>query len=259
MIMKTSMNYKNLVICDSKDKVQGDSQNEYRNMEVGLPREADNQQERAMVKRRAIGSDGNPVGRKHTNPLLDTRQFEVEFINGTVEVLKANVIAENLLDQVDDEGHRQLMMDAIIDHRKNNDVMKTVERSKSTNGLDFCVLWKDGSTSWLSLKELKEGYMVPTANYAVQNKLDKMPAFRWWVPHVLKKAKIILSKVKSKYWERTHKYGIRTPKSTKEAYKIDMENGNTFWSDAIKEEAQKIKGAIREYNGDVDNLVGYQG
>ncbi len=100
--------------------------------------------------------------------------------------------------------------------------------------------------------------MVETANYVVQNNISHLPAFNWWVPHALKKAKIILSKVKSKYWEKTHKYGIRIPKSTKETYRLDMENKDTFWGDAIKEEMQKIKGAVREHTGDVNNLVGYQ-
>jgi hypothetical protein len=36
----------------------------------------------------------------------------------------ANAIAENLLAQVDSEGHRQLMLDEIIDHRVNDTAIK---------------------------------------------------------------------------------------------------------------------------------------
>ena len=32
------------------------------------------------------------------------------------EVLTANIISENLLAQVDEEGHRQILLDEIIDH-----------------------------------------------------------------------------------------------------------------------------------------------
>ena len=42
---------------------------------------------------------------------------------------------------------------------------------------------------------------------------------------------------KSNYWQRTHKYGIRIPKSVKETIEIDEENGNTQWRD----EKKKIK------------------
>ena len=35
------------------------------------------------------------------------------------EILSANIIAKNLLAQVDDEGHRQLLLDEIVDHHTN--------------------------------------------------------------------------------------------------------------------------------------------
>ena len=61
--------------------------------------------------------------------------------------------------------------------------------------------------------------------------------------------KSILSKVKSKYWQRTHKCGIRVPKNVDEAYEIDKENGDTLWTDAIREEMVKIKNVpLQLYN-----------
>ena len=40
-------------------------------------------------------------------------------------------------------------------------------------------------------------------------------------PTLLKKRDRVLAKVKSKYWQRTHKYGIWIPKSVEEASAID--------------------------------------
>ena len=60
------------------------------------------------------------------------------------------------------------------------------------------------------------------------------------MPYVERKKKRIISKLKSKYWGRTHKYGVRIPKSVKEAYAIDNENGDSMWADAIREEMRKI-------------------
>ena len=37
-----------------------------------------------------------------------------------------------------------------------------------------------------------------------------------------------------------HKYGVKIPKSVKEAYAIDSENGDTMRADAIREEMKKI-------------------
>ena len=38
--------------------------------------------------------------------MLDSWRYEVEYLDGTTEVLTANIIAENLIAQVDDQGHR---------------------------------------------------------------------------------------------------------------------------------------------------------
>ena len=35
--------------------------------------------QKGTVMRRKRDADGNPVGRSHTNPLLDTHEYEVEF------------------------------------------------------------------------------------------------------------------------------------------------------------------------------------
>jgi hypothetical protein len=81
--------------------------------------------------------------------------------------------------------------------------------------------WHDGSTNWLPLIDVKASYPVELCT--------NEPAFAWWVPHVLKKREHIISKVKTKYWIRTHKFGIKIPKSAKEAIEFDKENNNTLW------------------------------
>ncbi len=94
-------------------------------------------------------------------------------------------------------------------------------------------------------------------HYAVNRSIQDEPAFAWWVPYVMKKEKRILQKVKSKYWSRTHKYGVRIPKSIKEAMEIDRENGNTLWMDAVRLEMKNVRVALQEYDGDPNSLVGY--
>jgi DeoR/GlpR family transcriptional regulator of sugar metabolism len=62
--------------------------------------------------------------------------------------------------------------------------------------LKMCVLWKDSSTSWEPLKDLKESDPVQVAEYVVANKLVSEPAFTWWVPFTLKKRDRIIWKLK---------------------------------------------------------------
>ena len=47
-------------------------------------------------------------------------------------------------------------------------------------------------------------------------KIDDYPVFALWISLVQKNREIISSKVKSKYWQQTNKYGIRLPNSVKE-------------------------------------------
>jgi hypothetical protein len=119
------------------------------------------------------------------------------------------------------------------------------------------VEWQDGSTDWVALKYLKDSYTVEPSEYAMSQNVQDKPDFAWWVPYILKKIQWVLWKVKSKYWARTHKYGIRIPKNVKEAIEIDKEYENTFWMDAIKLEMQNLQASFEEYEGDPNTLVGY--
>ena len=75
---------------------------------------------------------------------------------------------------------------------------------------------------------------------------------------MIKKRTAIISKVKSKYWIRTYKFGIRLPKSVEEARRLDIENGDTLWWDSICKEMKNVRIAFEEYDSDVSTLVGYQ-
>ena len=61
------------------------------------------------------------------------------------------------------------------------------------------------------------------------------------MPYTLKKRNRIISKVRTKYWRTTHKYGVRLPKNLKESIHIDQANGNTYWEDSLDKEMNKSK------------------
>ena len=242
----------------------------YKNMELGFNK-GDGDIEYAVVKKRAIDQDGKPIGipSATNNPLTDTRAYEVEYIDGRIEILTANVIAENLLAQIDEEGRRSLLLGQIEDHRSNDTAMRIEEayyttpsgqkrRKRTTRGWQLYARWKDGSGNWIAMKDLKDSYPVQLADYALANGLQEQPAFAWWVPFVTRKRRAIIQKVKSKYWQKTHKYGIRVPRTMKEAIRIDEENGDTLWQDAVTEEMTNNRIAFERYDGDVKDLIGYE-
>ena len=73
------------------------------------------------------------------------------------------------------------------------------------------------------------------------NQIADETSFAYWVTYTTKKNNIIISKVKTKYWRSTHKYGVRLPNNITEAMYIDQENGNTYWKDAIDKDTKKAK------------------
>jgi hypothetical protein len=181
---------------------------------------------RAKVMGRKRAADGTPVGVAHSSPILDTREYEVSFPDGSTDCYAANMIAESLYSQVDADGREFILMKEIVDHQSDgsavpvNDAYYVDPNSRrtrwmTTKGWKLLIEWEDGSTDWLPLKDLKESYPVQVAEYAVANKIAEQPAFAWWVPYILRKRERIIQKVKSRYWKRTHKYGVELLKSVK--------------------------------------------
>ena len=146
------------------------------------------------------------------------------------------------------------MLSRIMDHRvaipKGQgmylNLYGVIRRTTTTRGWELLVEWRDGLSDWVSLKDLKHLYPVKLAIYAKDRKIDDKPAFAWWVQYVLRKQKQILQTVKSKYWARTHKYGIWIPKTIIEAMEIDKEFGNTLQMDAVHLEMQNVRIALKE-------------
>ncbi len=112
-------------------------------------------------------------------------------------------------------------------------------------GWEICLSWKDGTTSWHPLSEVKNSFPLLLAKYAVTNGLNDEPAFAWWVPHTIKKKKRLVKAIKSRYSQRSHKFGINVPKTVAEALEIDRQTKTTYWRDAIHKEMSNNRKAFQ--------------
>ena len=234
--------------------------------EVLLPR--GDTHEMAKVIKRKRDSHGNPIGRAHDNAMLDSRIYEVQFSDGTEQEYMANLIAESLYSQVDADGNQYLILQEIIDHKKGptalsgDDCYTTIKGKqhlkRTTQGWKLLVQWRDGTTTWIALKDLKESNPVQVAEYATLNQIADEPAFSWWVPYVLKKRNRILAKVKSRTLKKTHKFGIQVPTNVNEALAIDRATGTDFWAKALNKEMTNVMPAFKILEGDETVPVGYQ-
>ena len=121
--------------------------------EILLPR--GDQMAKGHVVARSRYAKGKVMGKSHINPILDMRMYQVEFTGGKVTELTANVIAESMYVQCNSEGNEYLLLVALIDYHKDNKAI-----SLSDQQTQICCQWKDGTTSWEKLSELKEPHPV---------------------------------------------------------------------------------------------------
>ena len=155
-----------------------------------LPRSGDLDMAQGKVVKRARGLDGNPMGRASDNPILDTREYVVEFVDGTEAELSANVIAQNMYAQSEPDGNCYVLFGSIVDWRRSTTALcynaqvarkadgRTYMR-RSTAGWQLCIQWKDGSTSLEKLSQIEESHSTETDECACAQGLEREPTFNW--------------------------------------------------------------------------------
>ena len=110
------------------------------------------------VKRRKLDHKGQPIGVSNTNPIIDSRIYELEFPDGRVEEYSVNVIIENMLDQIKSNDWDANMFEEVTSMRKNHDAINkgpgayvTINGFRrpiiTTKGWSVQIKWKDGSVS----------------------------------------------------------------------------------------------------------------
>ena len=115
-ITPTDEEYGDMLV-EERPEEDDEAIDKYLNMELTLGVGTDDER-RGRVVKRSKGIGGDPIGRAHSNPFFDTREYDVEFTDGTTEKYAANVIAENMYAQVDDEGNMFQLLLEIMDHKK---------------------------------------------------------------------------------------------------------------------------------------------
>ncbi len=107
----------------------------------------------AIVRKKSVDKDGREIGMFGLNPVLNTVLYDIEFNDGAVMQYTANVIAQNLFDQADNDGYSLSKLEVIVDHRKDKSAMskdqvnlktkqpqdqiRTVKISEINKGLEY--------------------------------------------------------------------------------------------------------------------------
>ena len=161
----------------------------------------------ATVKRRKRDINDKPIEIFNDNPIIDTRLYEVELLDGAVEELSANAIVENLWAQCDRDGFMYQILYKIIDHCTNGQVISIDyayidnpsdrKLCKTKIGWELCCQWRNGEKSRVNLKYIKELYPLEISEYAVANKILEEAALYWWDKIALKCRNRMVNAVKS--------------------------------------------------------------
>jgi len=125
-------------------------------------------------------------------------------------------------------------------------------------GWELEVEWKDGTSSWLPLKTLKETNLVQVVDYTHGNKIDMEPAFDWWVPTVLRRHNRIIKHAVNRHHHISYKFGIPLPLSMADTEHLDRINGNTLWMDALCKEMEAVRTAFEVQDESVTHIPGYK-
>ena len=92
--------------------------------------------------------------------------YEVEYKDGHKSSLASNAVADNMSAQVNGEGYCHVLFQEISDHRYNSTEVKEQDafimtrtgkksRREKMKGVEFLVQRKYGSTTWVTLKNMK--------------------------------------------------------------------------------------------------------
>ena len=170
------------------------------------------------VRKRVI-YDETSTGEDNYNSMHEKYIYAIEYPDGTTQQRADNTIDGNILSQVDSEGHHYQLLTEVTDTNKDDSAIAKVDgfiksssgnlhRKRTTRGWKIIGELKDGSFDWVPLKDLKHSKPVDLAEYDVENELSDETTLNWWVKETLRHRDRIISKVKSKYWRTSHKFGI---------------------------------------------------
>jgi hypothetical protein len=76
-----------------------------------------------------MGTGQRAYDRAKANPLFDTREYEIEFADGTRNKYQANVTAaeRNMFAQVDSEGNQFLLLQEVTDHKEDHSAIPILD------------------------------------------------------------------------------------------------------------------------------------
>ena len=90
--------------------------------------------------------DGNVVGKANSNPIKDTRTYEIKFPDDKIAELTANAIAEAMYSACDHNGNKYLLFDCFVYYKKSDKACIKEGQQQST------AVWHFVCSGWMVVR-----------------------------------------------------------------------------------------------------------
>ena len=104
-------------------------------------------------------------------------------------------------------------------------------------------MWKQGNTTWISLKSLRLHDPYTCVLFATEKGLINSPEWAWvkdFIDDTTCYTKMLHAMKTTKSFGPKYKFGIQVPRSVKHALELDKRNGNDLWKEAILKELKQL-------------------
>ena len=199
---------------------------------------ADGQRVRAKIVKKIMDQDA--ANHERIKMLVSYDDGKIE------EIMSYNQLCDLVAEQHDQEPADGSLFKfrEISDH---SDPLKPSDPMYMGSTYNVKVLWEDGTSTWEPLGEMIACDPATMAAYAKEHDLLETPGWKK-LKKFARRDKVLkrmlnASKRAQRFGEVVYKFGVRIPRSVKEAIQLDKENGNTLWQDAMEKEI----GQINEY------------
>ncbi len=196
----------------------------------------DDQTVRATITKKILDKDAD--NHQRIKMLLSYDDGRIE------EVISYNELCDLVAEQDDAEANGETDMFTFREILEFEGPLKKSDSNYMGSSYNVKVAWTDGSITWEPLSMMIKCDPVTLAQFAKEHDLLDKPGWKK-LKKIARRAKVLQRMVNAnkraqRYNAIVYKFGVRIPRSVKEAYDLDAANGNTYWSDAMKKELGQI-------------------
>ncbi len=158
----------------------------------------------------------------------------IELMDGSRQLIEYNLLLEKF-NTPEEDGNQVFTFSKISGHRKRR---QKWEVKVEWDGHGFAPTWEPLST-------MRKADPITLAMYARDQNLVNTNGWKWARNIKVDGTKMIrtakrISKVKKKFGQIKYKFGVQVPRDAEEALKLDEQNGDKLWREAIDTELGQI-------------------